>query len=387
MESKVAKNTSNCWSLSISLLGNSVAIKPVLQQQILASIALSGREVVTNDLPNKAEITLETIPVHRLSDDTAVVYRSAIALKLAPLWQLPALDIANQLAGSIALHPLCSKATSQVCLDFSVEVLSPGWIQFRLSDRGLATWLQHLIQIRPSISDLEDDLSKGFQRQGEPGKRATEIKHRYSPEPEITDQGQLTERSKIAHPLFGVQYAHARCCSLLRLAHGQGLIKLSDPDFKTLGWQFVEPNPIPWLYGDSGMESASMRLRLGHPAERGLIAQVLDAIDHNTARLVKFNAGAPPKSPFLRGARGDRSDPSSIGNDQINHSTPASALKLANALSDGFEKFYSACRIWGEVKTETPQLAQARLGLVGVTQKLLRSLLQHQLGVTAPLEL
>jgi hypothetical protein len=41
----------------------------------------------------------------------------------------------------------------------------------------------------------------------------------------------------------------------------------------------------------------------------------------NTARLVKFNTGDPPKSPFLRGtyippllrgARGDRSYPSSI---------------------------------------------------------------------------
>lgn len=373
MESKVAKNTSNCRSLSISLLGNSVAIKPVLQQQILASIALSGREFVTNDLPDKAEITLETIPMHRLSDNTGIVYRSAIALKLSPLWQLTALDIANKIAESIATS--CqdtsnegtgdwgqqevktqksnsqSLSPSQVCLDFSVEVMFPGWMQFRLSDRGLATWLQQLIQIPALLSDWENKSSIGFQRQGEVGERETQIKNRYSPEPDITHQGQLTERAKNAHSLFGVQYAHARCCSLLRLAHRQGLIKLSDPDCKTLGWQFVDPNPIPWLYGDPGMESESMRLRLGHSAERGLIAQVLDGIE------------------------------------QISHSTPASAIKLANALSDGFEKFYSACRIWGEVKTETPKLAQARLGLVGVTQKLLRSLLQDQLGVTAPLEL
>jgi hypothetical protein len=388
MESKVAKNTSNCRSLSISLLGNSVAIKPVLQQQILASIALSGRELVTNDLPNKTEIALETIPVHRLSDDTVVVYRSAIALKLAPLWQLPAVEIAHQLADSIAIvtqetanagtgnrimgeresgrvgdcriSQLCPQDDQQtftpspprqVGLDFSVEVLSPGWIQFWLSDRGLATWLQQLIQIPALLSDLEDDLSIGFQWQGEVGERETEIKNRYSPELEITHQGQLTERSKIIHPLFSVQYGHARCCSLLRLAHRQGLIELSDLDFNTLGWQFVEPNPIPWLYGDSGMESESLRLRLGQPAERGLIAQVLDGID------------------------------------RISDPAPASAIKIATSLSTAFETFYSACRIWGEVKTETPQLAQARLGLVGVTQKFLRSLLQHQLGVTAPLEL
>ena len=181
MESKVTKNTSNCWSLSISLLGNSVAVKPVLQQQILASSALLGRSLVTNELLDKFKITLETIPVHRLSDDRGVIYRSAIALKLAPLWQLPPLDIAHQLAEGMAMREqntadaetgnweqqsissqnfqAQSPIPSQVCLDFSVQVFSPGWIQFRLSDRGLATWLQQLIQISPVLSHGEHSRS------------------------------------------------------------------------------------------------------------------------------------------------------------------------------------------------------------------------------------
>ena len=52
-----------------------------------------------------------------------------------------------------------------------------------------------------------------------------------------------------------------------------------------------------------------------------------------------------------------------------------------------WEEFFKHCRIWGEVKTKTPKLAQVRLGLVAVTQKLLRSLLQDSLGVCAPMEL
>jgi arginyl-tRNA synthetase len=52
-----------------------------------------------------------------------------------------------------------------------------------------------------------------------------------------------------------------------------------------------------------------------------------------------------------------------------------------------FLTFYSQCRIWGEVKTATPQLAQARLGLILATQPLLHLLLQDLLGVPAPLEL
>ena len=62
------------------------------------------------------------------------------------------------------------------------------------------------------------------------------------------------------------------------------------------------------------------------------------------------------------------------------------SLKVALSLSESFEEFSKHCRIYGEVK-KTPQLAQARLGLVAVTQKLLRSLLQDDLGVSAPVEL
>jgi hypothetical protein len=384
MESKVTKNTSNCWSLSISLLGNSVAIKPVLQQQILASIALLGRSLVKNELLEKFKITVETIPVHRLSDHRGIIYRSAIALKLAPLWQLAPLDIADQLAQCMAIREQNTVETeagnwgqqaissqdfnppfpipSQVCLDFSVEVFSPGWIQFRLSDRGLATWLQQLIEISPVFSHRDQGSGEtgghGSTGAGNGGKslRAltpTGYEHPYSPEAEIPDQSQRTERANQAHSLFKVQYAHARCCSLLRLAHRQSLINLSDLDSITPNWewQWMEPNPIPWLDGNPEMESEPLRLRLEHPAERELIAHFLDGIEQLT----------PP--------------------------TPARALELAKALSYGFEKFYSACRIWGEVKTETPQLAQTRLGLVAITQKLLRSLLQDQLNVTAPIEL
>jgi hypothetical protein len=379
MESKVTKNTSNCWSLSISLLANSVAIKPVLQQQILASIALLARSLVTNELPNKFKITVETIPVHRLSDDRGVIYRSAIALKLAPLWQLPPLDIARQLAECMAISAqntanaetgnwaqqaitrqnfkAQSPILSQVCLDFSVEVFSPGWIQFRLSDRGLAAWLQQLIQIPPFLPHGElgrisyEDGGAGNEGKSQLSVTATWYKHPYSPHPEIPDQSQRTEPANQAHSLFRVQYAHARCCSLLRLAHRQSLINLSGLDSITPNWAWVEPNPIPWLDGDPEMEYSPIHLLLEHPAERGLIAHLLDGIE------------------------------------QLTPSTPARPIELANALSHEFEKFYSACRIWGEVKTETPQLAQARLGLVAITQKLLRSLLQDQLHVTAPIEL
>lgn len=328
MQSEVAKNTCNFRSLSVSGLGNSTGIKPVLQQQLITVMGLSAIGVGAADFPKGAELMPRLIPMHRLSDDSRIVYRSAIAFKLAPLAQRPALDIANQL---VASFPTSNQNTTEsMCLDFSVEVVSPGWINFRLSEQSLATWLQHLVE----ISSLGDG------KQAEMGSlEMLDRNHR-----EQLDKGQKSRQN-----LFLLQYAHARCCSVLRLAHQQGLIKLRDLDFKTLS--LIEPHPIPWLNDDHQTNTGQMRLQLVHPAERCLITQILDLLD------------------------------------EISDSEQRHLAKLAIALYNAFENFYSSCRIWGEVKTQTPKLAQARLGLVGVTQVSLRSLLQDQLSVPAPLEL
>jgi arginyl-tRNA synthetase len=326
MESKVAKNTLNCRVVSVSLQGNCAAIAQLLQRQILAAMNLSAMGMTVADLSCGVTLTPETIPLHRLPDDTPIIYRSAIAFKLAPVWQLPALDIANQLTASLLAS--CENPLAQMYLDFNVEVVSPGWINFRLNEQSLATWLQRLIQM-PLRADPVDDSSLKLQKR------------------EVKGDKRLTDTPNY----FPVQYAHARCCSLLRLAHRQGLITLKDLDFNTLGWQVIEPNPISWLNDDQKADTEQVVLRLQHPAERRLIAQIIDL-------------------------------PDSISNpDRLR------AVKLASTLSKAFEPFYSSCRIWGEVKTQTPKLAQARLGLVEVTRGVLRSLLQDQLGVPAPVEL
>nr|WP_242022405.1 DALR anticodon-binding domain-containing protein [Trichocoleus sp. FACHB-90] len=137
---------------------------------------------------------------------------------------------------------------------------------------------------------------------------------------------------------FPIQYAHARCCSLLRLGEREGLIRLGVPALTV-----VEPDVIPWLNEDS--------IRLVYPAERALIAQVLGLLD-------ELDGWGQPDW-----------------------------VKLAIALSQTWESFYSECRIFGEVKTQTPHLAQARLGLVAATRSILRSLLQNRLFILAPVEL
>ena len=331
METKVAKNTSNCRLLYVNLLGNCAAIRSLLHQQIL--VGLSGIGITTGNLHDEFKLVPETIPMHRVSERNYVMYRSAIALRLSPHLPQSACDIANQLLAS--LPTVIHNSAQQKVLNFTVEVESSGWINFWLSDRALATWLQHLIHISPR---------RGL-KEREPNNCHGEDIHR------TPLQHLLHSQNDSHHYLFPIQYAHARCCSLLRLAHQYGVVQLTDAQLKTANWQFVEPNPIPWLNDEQGVDTAEIPLRLVHPSERRLLAQLLEVQDE-IATLDRLRA-----------------------------------VKLASALSREFESFYSSCRIWGEVKIQTPKLAQARLGLTAVTQQLLRSLLQDQLGLAAPVEL
>jgi arginyl-tRNA synthetase len=291
------------------------------------------------------------ISLHRAKDNRRVLYVCAIALQLSGAKNIPALEIANAIATLI--RQVESSPGSAVSCDFTVQVVPPGWIHLELTEPAIAAWLQHLAQ-------------------GEQG--------------ELRELRELGENRRIPRPsssrLFAIQYAHARCCSLLQMAHREGLITLEEPEKRagreertrgqgdkgTRGqgelspsapsaspappapsalFHVVAPEPIPWLNSDQ-------KLRFCQPAEHALIAQLLGLLD---------DLYCP--CPFRQ---------------------PIDWEKAAVRLSHAFQTFYSCCRIWGEVKIQTIHLAQARLGLVMATQLILRLLLQR-LGISAPLEL
>lgn len=339
MEIKVAKTTSNYRLLRVSCLENLASIAQLLQECLFTAFttglnstsALSKRNLMTANVVNHVELVPQMIPVRRLSADTGVLYQSAIALRLASPLQLNALDIAHDLVN--ALPNLSLDITHPIYLDFRVEVEFPGWINIRLNEQGVATWLQQLLQVS-SLRYRED---------------REEIKIERNNQKELSVK--LHKEAESSTNLFPLQYTHARCCSLLRLGHQQGLIQLQEIDFTSLNWQRVEPNPIPWLQEDSDAHTGEMQLRLVHPAERELLAQLLDV------------------------------------QDELSTLEPLKLLKRGSSLSQACEIFYRECRIWGEVKRDNPKLAQARLGLVGGTQVVLRSLLQDRLQVLAPVEL
>lgn len=343
MDFKVAKNTSNYRVFTVKLLSNDVSIKSQFQQQLWQAIDR------INTLPIADQLTPKTVPLHRVYIYNYVCYRSAIALNLSSAWQQTPLDIADQLTA--ALLTLSQESADVIGINFTVEVSPPGWIIFRLSDRALATYLQGWFTIPPFPSVPGNYLNQKLQEKGGAGDR------------EKRQQNQLN-----SDQIFPVQYIHARCCSLLRLADEQGLIQVTDAGvrgcreageaggdkeelFSVTTHQspikIIYPNPIPWLQDAGESDRESVRLRLTHPAEWELIVQLSDLLDVMSA------------------------------------SDCQRWVKQGLAVSEAYEQFYKSCRIWGDVKIHDLPLAQARLGLIGVTQVVLRSLLE-KLGVSAP---
>lgn len=292
-----------------------LAIKQLLLSRLQVALGL----YVSDDLLLKKQQERH-IPLHRAKNDNRVLYVSGIALQLSGTMKIPPLEIATALSSKIIVNVAnlaCGAESSPgapVSQDFTVQVVPPGWIHLELTEPKLAAWLQCLAQ------------------------------------GELKGQGDKGTPSSSPSRLFAVQYAHARCCSLVRLAHGEGLIMLKEPELENTPTVFfaVAPNPIPWLNCDQ-------KLRFCHPAEHALIAQLVGLLD------------------------------------ELYYPCPSHHTvdweKAALNLSQAFQNFYSCCRIWGEVKTQSLHLAQARLGLVIVTQAVLRLLLQDMLGVWAPLEL
>ncbi|MEH2281980.1 MAG: DALR anticodon-binding domain-containing protein [Nostoc sp.] len=226
---------------------------------------------------------------------------------------------------------------SGICGDvFNIQIVPPGWMHFELTHSTLATWLQSLaVGSLGGLGTGDWGLGTGdWGRGGGEGTRGTTKANIQCPMP---------------NSLFAVQYAHARCCSLVLLAHREGLIKLREPVPNTSPafWDVISPNPLPWLNCDG-------TLRLNHPDERRLIGELIQVVD---------NIECPDVGGSVKWE------------------------KVALNLSQAFEKFWSNCRIWGEVKITSPELAQARLGLLMATQSVLRFVLEENLGVFAPLEL
>jgi len=225
--------------------------------------------------------------------ENGVIYQSAVALQIASKLQISALEISKKIVLDLE---------NQQSLDFQAQVMPQGIINFRISDRALANWLEF-------------------------------IKSKTSPQqtifPEVINY-------------FPIQAAHARCCSLLKLGAREKVIELKDQAPNS--WQISLPSEIPWL-------DTKGNFRLLTSSEINLVNLLVNLVD-------EFDS-FPEKNQ------------------------PQKWLKLATEISKSFAYFDRNCLIFGEIKLKDLPLAQARLGLVAITQWGLQKLLEEYLGAIA----
>ncbi|GBF81411.1 DALR anticodon-binding domain-containing protein [Aphanothece sacrum] len=264
----------------------------------------SGLQVAPNDLK------VQEISLFRLSHGTDITYRCAIAFQLSRQSGLSPPQLAQDIL-ALLLPQIDDSDELFPQLSVRVRFIEPGWLDFRLTDSSLAMWLQYI----SSLNFEEWQPSNHRQMSGN------------------------YDNS------FLVNYAHARCCALLRLGDQEGIIQLNDSVLSSFTQPQKKPQPIPWL------RTSEKNLWLSDPKERSLISCLV-----NTS-------------------------------DQVSSESLESLSKLATNLSLSFLEFERYCRIFGETLRETPELSQARLGLIWVTQQWLKRLWERETGRVPPVEL
>ncbi len=307
-------------------------------------------------LPHQKTLAQRDIPLHRVKEGYGVTYISAVALKLEKVWAQRAIEIACNLAAAVV--------TTQ---NFTITVSPSAWIHLHLTPTGIAHWLQGLCLWREDGEDgakqsgtglsVEPIVLSGHKRAKQSGTGLSVepivLNRLASPLQNCPPPTELPSpptppprggRGDKERQLFEVQYAHARCCSLLRLAHREGLISL----VVAASGDLTTEETFPWLDGEGN-------LRLSHPAEMAVISQLAGSLDG-----------------FWDLHQGGKN---------------ASVLRLALGLSQDLLKFYADCRIFGEMQKENLALARARSGLLLAGMQGLKLLLENGLGILAPLEL
>jgi hypothetical protein len=239
-------------------------------------------------------------------------FATAIALQLAQQVGMPAPTLAESLAQTI-------NNLDTVALPISVATNAQGWLYAMVPETSLAIWLSQLyVHISHTPLTLECPTRL--------------------PKPVLGQQLQ-----------FSLHYAHARCCSLLRLGNQAQLIE------PTISW--LNPGQRQWMQHPS--EQALLDLLLQFPASLSLNRQYWG--------LETADAAIFPANVHL-----------------LNWAAPSQQLlAVCRDWAVGFEQFYRHCQIFSEVKTLQPDLARSRLGLVTILRAVLCFLIETVLGEKA----
>jgi DALR anticodon binding domain len=310
-------------------------------------------------LPDHAAVIHYLSPTQWLCDQLAT---AVYELGYAPVqsWlQLPAMVLDSNHLGRIAtplplllVRSLASTVTADAVGHALIEQLnrlprlswsaprywmhSQGWLYAEFFSESLAQWLQTVLALTPHLEI--QDLSSAIL-------------------PSI-----LSQEISADPDLFELQYAHARCCSLLRLGHQAGLIQLTED---THFFNLTSPNPIPWL-------TAQGELRLQTESEQNLLRSLMQfpqSLCSFSAIYGRVHSPAPGCQTFVCWPLDHR------------------IIQRHQRWSQLFQSFYRDCRVLGAVQTKTSELAQARLASLLLLKNVLGFWLNSVMQIDAPTQL
>ena len=205
----------------------------------LETVRVAFENLVQSQLP-------QALLVKRVRNLTQIIHVSPIVHLLANQTQLPVAIVAAHLVPILQQQlqqsqlflglPLSLEAQSTL----KVQAIHSGLIEFEFSDQTIALWLKQLLASKPT-----PQFSKPY----------------------------LEVQSEA---VFAVQHSHARCCSLLRLAHSEKLILLQALESESIGWQFsqslngLSPDLLPLTPADRQLLSSLFGLwaALSQPIEQ-----------------------------------------------------------------------------------------------------------------------
>jgi hypothetical protein len=266
--------------------------------------------------------------------------RFARSIRLVPTSQYQYVStIAHRLAAKSIFTPveICQQLhlpmpTSAIDIDDRLEVYcwynDAGYIYFQFTPESIAKWLNY-------IHDLPLDI-------------------------------QLRAKDRACLPVNIALYAHARCCSLLKLADTEKIVAITD------NWQIAPPD---WLRNECSCVENHLKPVLAiifeERAEERLIHALMEVLDGiysyssqlGSAQKLAVNAAEVPPS-FA----------------EIRQNSP-NWTKLALDLAESWLEFHRHCRIFGDVQRQNPRLAIARCGLTAISRRYLQVLLENYLGV------
>jgi hypothetical protein len=282
--------------------------------------------------------------VKRTRDGYPVRYISPIAHRLGATSTQSVSDLAEELAIQLLIDqsqsvenfsPALPKAVLQ---GLTIQSTATGYMQFDFSDPAIAQYFTLVLHSLPGTAESSRAGSELF-----------------------SAIPQWSER------IFRLQYTHARCCSLLRLAHQNHFIQLNldTSEDQIDRWQIMVPAVLPWL-------TATLQFRTNHVTELQLIAQIVTVLD----ALADWS-GDPLRSSTLPECASTAALQTGV----------VTLLTTGEGLSQAAHASQRHWQLMGNLREQERDRLQAHLGLILITQRLLYQLLQTHLAIEAPFTL